>query len=764
MPYSIMQRCRFTLPVLALALTASAAAAPQEPAPLLGFSEPRAAAQRELEARFDASLNPENLRNWMQQLSAHPHHVGSPYGKQNAELMASLFRSWGYETRIEEFRVLFPTPKIRRLELIAPTRFTASLAEPPIPGDSTSGQTAEQLPIFNAYSIDGDVTGDLVFVNYGIPADYDELARRGVDVKGKIVLARYGGSWRGIKPKVAAEHGAVGCIIYSDPREDGYGQGDIYPKGGYRPEKGAQRGSVADMPLYPGDPLTPGVGATADAERLEISKAPTLTKIPVLPISYSDALPLLQALGGPMAPEEWRGGLPLPYHLGPGPAKVHLKLQFDWQTVTARDVIATLRGGERPDEWIVRGNHHDGWVNGATDPISGMVALLEEARAVGELAKSGWQPKRTIIYAGWDGEEPGLLGSTEWAETHADELRRHAAVYINSDSNSRGFLGVGGSHTLETLVNQVARDVADPEKGISVAERTRAATILFPPRELPVPARLEILREARTAKTFRINPLGSGSDFTPFLQHLGIASLDVGYGGEGYYGQYHSIYDSFDHYTRFMDPTFAYGVTLAKTVGRLVLRLADADVLPLDFGRFSATVGRYVDEVEKLADDLRQQTEEENLRISEGSYKAVDNPAETWVVPAPKDPVPFLNFAPLHNAAAVLAKSAGAFQTAWAAKSASLSPEDQKKLDAILLTAERALTRPEGLPRRSWFVHQIYAPGFYTGYGVKTLPAVREAVEQRNWKEAEEQVGLVAKTIESFAKEVDRATAVLEGK
>jgi len=723
---------------------------------MLGFTDAGAAAQRALEARFDASLNAENLRGWMKQLSARPHHIGSPYGKQNAEFMASLFRSWGYDTRIEEFSVLFPTPKVRQLELVAPTHFTASLAEPPIPGDSTSGQTDEQLPTYNAYSIDGDVTGDLVFVNYGVPADYDELARRGVDVRGKIVLARYGGSWRGIKPKVAAEHGAIGCLIYSDPREDGYGRGDVYPKGGYRPPLGAQRGSVADMPLYPGDPLTPGVGATADAKRLELSQAATLTKIPVLPISYADATPLLQAIGGLMAPEEWRGGLPLPYRLGPGPAKVHLKLQFDWKQTPARDVIATLKGAERPDEWIVRGNHHDGWVNGATDPISGMVALLEEARGLGELVKSGWKPKRTIIFAAWDGEEPGLLGSTEWAETHADDLRQHAAVYINSDTNNRGTLAAGGSQTLETLVNQVARDVTDPEKSISVADRAMATVI--------VGSKPDVRQEVRSTKTFRIDPLGSGSDYTPFLQHLGIASLNIGYEGEGQYGQYHSIYDDFDHYTKFMDPSFIYGVTLAKTGGRLVLRLAGADVLPLDFGRFSASVDRYVGEVAKLADDLRESTEEENRRIQDGTYRAIDDPTETWVVPALKDPVPFLNFAPLHNAAALLDQSTAAYQKALSIKGGSLSLEDQKRLDGILLTAERSLTRKEGLPRRSWFVHQIYAPGFYTGYGVKTLPAVREAIEQRNWKEVDEQVTLVAKVIEGFAKEVDRATSVLIGK
>ncbi|HEY3120664.1 MAG TPA: PA domain-containing protein, partial [Vicinamibacteria bacterium] len=346
---------------------------------LLGFTAARAAAERRLEARFDALLKADELREWMRRLSARPHELGSAYGRENAEFIASQFRSWGYETAIEEFSVLFPTPTTRALEMVAPTRFQATLSESPLPEDPTSGQTAEQLPVYNAYSIDGDVTGELVYVNYGRPKDYEELDRRGIDVKGRIVIARYGESWRGIKPKVAAEHGAIGCLIYSDPRDDGYFEGDVYPKGAFRNERGAQRGSVADMPLYPGDPLTPGVGATADAKRLPVKEAPTLTKIPVMPISYGDALPLLEALAGPVAPEAWRGALPITYHLGPGPAKVHLKLAFDWKRVPARDVIAKLPGGERPDEWIIRGNHHDAWVNGASDPISGLVALMEEA-------------------------------------------------------------------------------------------------------------------------------------------------------------------------------------------------------------------------------------------------------------------------------------------------------------------------------------------------------------------------------------------------
>jgi N-acetylated-alpha-linked acidic dipeptidase len=745
------------IPALALSLAGQAVAQPpvSSSEPLLGFSNDRAIEERGLEAKFDSFLSAANQRQWMQRLTAHPHHVGSPWGKSNAEFMADLFRSWGYQTQIEQFKVLFPTPKVRLLEMEAPTRFKASLTEPALPEDSTSGQSAEQLPLYNAYSTDGDVTGELVYVNFGVPKDYEELQRRGIDVKGKIVIARYYGSWRGIKPKVAAEHGAIGCIIFSDPHEDGYFQGDVYPKGGYRSDKSGQRGSVADMPVYSGDPLTPGVGATEDAKRLAVKDAPTITKIPVLPISYGDALPLLKALGGPMAPEDWRGSLPIPYHLGAGPARVHLKLEFNWDLKPVYDVIARMPGSERPDEWIVRGNHHDGWVNGASDPISGMVAELEEARAVGELAKTGWKPKRTIIFAAWDGEEPGLLGSTEWAETHAAELRDHAVVYINSDSNSRGFFGAGGSHTLETFVNQVIRDVPDPEKGISVLNRALAANSLFGPPE------------TRDLKILRLEALGSGSDFTPFLQHLGVSALNIGYGGEEEYGQYHSIYDSFDHFVRFVDPKFEYGVALSKTGGRLVLRLANAEALPMTFDPFNTAVAKYVDEVVKLTDTLRQEADERNRRLDDKIFQAVDDPAHTWVAPPRLEVAPYLNFSPLQNAVASLKKSTAAYDKAYSAATAAgkaLPPDTANRLNAILMKSERVLTRPEGLPRRSWYVHQIYAPGYYTGYGVKTLPAVREALEQRNWKEATDEIPLVAATIEAFAQEIDKATAVLSAK
>jgi len=594
-----------------------------------------------------------------------------------------------------------------------------------------------------------------VYVNYGVPADYERLERLGVDVHGKIVIARYGGSWRGIKPKVAAEHGAVGCIIYSDPKDDGYAQGDVYPEGPWRSDRGAQRGSVADMPLFPGDPLTPGVGATPEAKRLALKDAPTLTKIPVLPISYADALPLLRALRGPVAPEAWRGALPVTYHLGPGPAKVHLELAFDWKQVPAYDVIARLAGAERPDEWILRGNHHDAWVNGAYDPISGLVALLAEAKAVGELHRGGWTPRRTIVYAAWDGEEPGLIGSTEWVETHADELRRKAAVYINSDSNGRGFLSMSGSHTLEPFINEVARDVVDPQTKVSVAERERARLVLA--------AKPEERKELRERRDLRIRALGSGSDYTPFLQHLGIASLDLGFSGEDNGGTYHSIYDSFAHYQRFGDPGHAYGVALAQTAGRAVLRLAEADVLPFEFTSFADTLGRYVTELSKLADEMREETEETNRRLKDRAYALAADPKETSVPPPARPPVPYVSLSPLLNAKARVEESARGFDAAWKARAGAgeLPAETQKALDAVLMGAERSLTRAEGLPRRPWFVHQVYAPGFYTGYGVKTLPAVRESLEQREWTQAEEQAKTVAAVLEGFAAQVDRATALL---
>jgi N-acetylated-alpha-linked acidic dipeptidase len=742
---------------------AAAAAGESSPSgtPMMGFDADGAAAQREREARFDAVLDAGNLRKWMKRMSARPHHVGSPHGKANAEFMVERFRSWGYEAELETFHVLFPTPKVRRVELVAPTRFVAGLRETAVPGDTTSEQVDERLPTYNAYSIDGDVTGELVYVNQGVPADYEELERRGISVEGRIVIARYGGSWRGIKPKVAAERGAIGCILYSDPRDDGFAVGVPYPDGGWRPAQGTQRGSVADMPLYPGDPQTPFVGSTKDAKRLPLDETPTLTKIPVLPISHDDAQPLLEALRGPVAPPAWRGALPLTYRLGPGPARVRIKLEFEWKVEPAYNVVAMLRGSELPDQWILRGNHHDAWVNGATDPVSGMVALMEEARGIAELVRQGWRPRRTIVYAGWDAEEPGLLGSTEWVEHHRATLDERAVVYINTDSNSRGLLRGGGSHTLEQLVNEVMREVDDPQKGVSVADRARA--------HLAIHGDATRRDVALSGADLPLSPLGSGSDYTPFLQHVGIASLNLSFGGEGQYGQYHSAYDSFEHFVRFMDPDFAYGVAVAQVNGRLVMRLSEADVLPFEFEAVASRIATYRDEVVELADSMRAETERKNRIIAAGMYEAAANPYETSVTPDPEDPVPHLNFAPLRNAVDRLEAGAKAYTEARTALADRLHAPDadaasmRERLNAILLRAERALTRKEGLPRRPWFIHHIYAPGFYTGYGVKTLPGIREAIEQRMWDEAERQIAVTAEVIAGFAGQVERATAILRG-
>jgi N-acetylated-alpha-linked acidic dipeptidase len=748
-------RLRVLLCLAALTLTATAA---DQPAALDGFSSESARAERAWEEKFRAIPSPAKMREYMQRLSARPHHVGSPYDKDNAEWILSKFKEWGLDAHIENFDVLFPTPQDRLVELVEPTHFVAALQEPTVSIDPTSSQHDEQLPTYNAYSADGDVTAPLVYVNYGVPEDYEQLERLGVSVKDAIVIARYGRSWRGIKPKVAAEHGAVGCLIYSDPHEDGYFEGDVFPEGAWRPREGVQRGSVMDMVLYPGDPLTPGVGATLEAKRLPVKDAPTLTKIPVLPISYGDAQPLLAALKGAMAPDEWRGALPFSYHLGPGPAKVHLKVKAHWDLKTLNDVIVRIPGSDDAEEWIVRGNHHDAWVNGAEDPVSAMVDEMEEARALGELLKQGWRPKRTVIYCAWDGEEPGLLGSTEWAEAHAEELRQHAAVYINSDSNGRGYLYAGGSHSLEKFINSVERDVVDPEKNIPVGKRRQLARIHN--------GSPEERKEARERPDLRIGALGSGSDYSVFIDHLGIASLNLGYGGEDGGGIYHSIYDDFYWYTHFSDTDFHYGRALAQTVGTAVMRLADAELLPYDFTDFADTVLKYADDLKKLLKDKQDEIRERNKEIEEGVFTATADPKKTFV-PPPAEPVPpYLNFAPLDNAAVALTRSAERYKKALDKASANggvaLARASLHTVNKTLIDAERRLTTPEGLPGRPWFKHQIYAPGFYTGYGVKTLPVVREAIEQKKWEAADAGLVTVGKVLENEAALIDAAAAELE--
>ena len=667
------------------------------------------------EEKFRQIPQPDNIKQYMQVMSEEPHHAGSPASKRVAEYVLARFREWGLEAQIEEFEALLPTPKERSLELLEPEKFTAALKEPAIAEDKDSSD-AGQLPTFNAYSPDGDVTAQVVYVNQGVTQDYERLSRMGIDVKGKVVLARYGGSWRGIKPKLAAEHGAIACLIYSDPRDDGYFQGDAYPQGAFRPSQGVQRGSTIDMPLYPGDPLTPGWASEKGARKLALSEARSLPKIPVLPISYADATPILKGLAGPVAPQSWRGALPITYHVGPGPAKLRLKLSFDWQTRPIYNVVARIRGSEFPDQWVIYGNHHDAWVNGARDPVSGNSALLETARALAELQKQGWKPKRTIVLASWDAEEWGLIGSTEWGEKHAAELRQKAVAYINSDGNSKGILQGSGSHSLEHLWNEVARDIADPETGKSLWETVHA-------RRLEEARNDEDKKRITGRADLRIGALGAGSDYVVFVDHLGVPSLNIGFSTRGGEGVYHSIYDSFNWYSKFGDPSFVYGRALAQVAGSLLVRLADAAILPFDFTNLADTLEMYVGDLRKM--------KTENVDLA-----SLDAPL------------------------AQLKKAAADFDAARNS-APSLSPERLAALNAMIYHSEQAMLTPEGLPGREWYRHEFYAPGLYTGYDAKTLPGIREAIEQKQWATARRQVEVVRKNIEAVAGQVHAAIELM---
>jgi N-acetylated-alpha-linked acidic dipeptidase len=733
----------------AVALGTLPAAAADAPPGIVGFTAAHAAEQRALEARFDASLRPANLRAWMQRFTLHPHHAGSRWDKANMDFILGLYTSWGYDAHEERFDVLFPTPKARVLELTAPTRFRASLAEDVLPHDATSRQRDEYLPTYNAYSPDGDVRGALVYVNYGLQADYDVLAEHGIDVRGKIVIARYGRAWRGIKPKVAAEHGAIGCIIYSDPANDGYGQGDTYPKGAARAPSSVQRGAVTDE-VYLGDPSMPGrASLPGSTGRLAVKDIKSLAAIPTLPISYRDAQPLLAALDGPAVPRAWHGGLPIAYHFGGGAARVHLLVRFNWNVVPIYDVIATLRGATEPDQWVIRGNHQDAWVSGAQDPISGQVAVLEEARGVAQLVRAGWRPKRTMVYCAWDAEEPGLLGSTAWTQAHREELGRKAALYVNSDTNDRGFVFADGSHVVQAAFNGVAREVVDPERGASVFERARAR---------------EIADGTRSAKNedddLQLNAPGSGSDYASFTDYFGIPTLDVGFGGEGPTGgSYHSAYDSFAWYTAFEDRDFAYGVTLAKTAGRVMLRFANADVLPYRYAPLARTVDRYRGELVKLVDDMRAETAAANKHRAQRVGELAADSREPYVAPPVLGDVPAFDLSALEAATKKLTAAAAAYDAAVDAALAigTIPPA----LDPVLVGVERAMLDDRGLPRRPLYKNQIYEPGYYTGYAAKTMPGIREALEARNWDEARSYVPVVANVVGTLADRIGAATAIL---
>ncbi len=737
---------RFLLLVL-LAAAQSALAADER---VLGFDAAASNAQRTIESRLDASIDKNEMDQWLRRMSARPHHAGSAAGKENAEFIASLFESWGYDVEIAQYEILLPTPKVREVELVAPTQFSASLREDSLAEDPSTSVREDLLPPYNAFSVDGEVEGELVFVNYGRPEDYEILDRYGISVEGKIAIAKYGKSWRGIKPKLAGEKGAIGTILYSDPADDGYGAGDPYPKGAFKHATGIQRGSVMDMPTYPGDVLTPGRGATRNAKRLKREDAITITRIPVLPISHKDALPLLSAMDGEVVPPEWRGALPITYHFGPGPARVRMKAEFNWNMVTAYNVIARLEGSEYPDEWVIRGNHHDGWNHGAEDPISGLVTLLAEAKAVAALANAGERPKRTVIYAAWDAEEPGLIGSTEWAEHHAEDLKKHAVAYLNTDGSDRGFIYIGGSHVLERFFNQIIEEVKDPRSQITLKQRLQASL------KINAESEQEKIDAAQRAD-IRLDPMGSGSDYTPFLQHLGIASADLGFFGESDGGSYHTLYDTYEHHTTWNDPGLVYGETLPKVTGRATLRLANAQRLPFEFTALADNIALYVSELEELAETMRDATAKNSELINSGAYAAALDPNKSLASPARHEPVPHFGFAPLKNALERLQSAATAY--AAAAKTSTVT---SKEINHLLYTSERLLTRDAGLDGRPWSKHHIYAPGFYTGYGVKTIPGVREAIEQREYEKVEPQIEIAASVLNAMAERIEQVTRAID--
>ena len=691
--------------------------------PIRGFPDDAVAAQRQREEQFRKIPDSARLKEYMEAIAGDPHVAGQPSSKRVADYALAKFKSFGLDARLEEFEAMMPWPIETTVELVAPDKYALKVKEPVLSEDPDSG---DQTPLYNAYSGDGNVTGEVVYVNYGMPADYERLKELKIDVKGKIVIARYGAGWRGIKPKVAYENGAIGCLIYSDPRDDGFFQGDVYPDGPYRPEYGAQRGSVMDMPIHPGDPLTPGWGSEAGGRKNKREDAPTILKIPVLPIGYGDALPILKQLKGPVAPVEWRGALPVTYHVGPGPAQLRMKLSFDWKNRPLYNVVARIPGTTRPDEWIIYGNHHDAWVMGADDPISGASSLMETARGLGELLKTGWRPSRTIILALWDGEEWGLLGSTEWAEKHRAELQQKAVAYINTDGTGKGWLNAGGSHGLQQLLGEVAKDVMDPRTGKPVFDGARRRAILG----LPEGERAEAEKDA----SLRIAPLGSGSDFTPFLQHSTVSVLNVGFGGESPGGVYHSAYDTIKWYQTYSDGDYSYGRTLSQITGSLILRMSEAPVLPFQFVDTADTLMRYVGELEKLA------AEKKDSKV---------------------------DMRPVRTAVESLRSAAQAYEKAYASvpranTQALLAKKELQQLNSLLLTSEQRLGNREGLPRRDWFKHQIYAPGFYTGYGVKTMPQIREGLEENRFTEAQGGVRTVSAAVNALAKQVNDAARILE--
>ena len=690
-----------------------------EPAPaIFGFHD--ATAELSTESRFLAVPDPKLAEEHLRTLTQAPHMAGTVEDKATADYVAQKFRDAGLDTEIVEYKVWMNYPAEISVDLTAPAGVEMhGPTREHVDNDPFQDDPRVVMP-FNGMSPSGDVEADVVYANYGTPEDFEKLAKLKVDVRGKIVLVRYGQNFRGVKVFVAQEHGAAGVIIYSDPADDGWRRGDKYPEGPWRPDTGVQRGSVGYMFEFPGDPTTPGVASVPslpDSQRIAPQKSAQIPTVPVTPLSYHDVWPVLQNLAGPDSPREWQGSLPFTYHVGPGPAKLKMHLKQDYQFRTLWDVVGRARGSDLPDEWVVAGNHRDAWVYGAVDPNSGTVALLEAVHGIGELLKSGWKPKRTLVFCSWDGEEEGLMGSTEWAEQHESELANTPAYFNIDVAVSGSKFGASAVPSLKQFVRDVTKAVPSP-KGGTVYEAWQKASQPDASTQSPSEAgENRRLPAAQVKSDVPVGDLGSGSDYTAFLQHLGVPSTDMS--SSGPYGVYHSVFDNFAWFKKFGDPDFVYEQEMARVYGLEAVRMADAEVLPYDYEEYGKEIAAYLDAARKRADTKF------GARVLD--FGAVDAAARHFQTAGAK----------------ILARQKN-------------PPREVARLNQALRNAERSLLVPEGLPRRSWFRHAIYAPGEYTGYAAVVIPGVNEALDKGNSDAARQQLAVLAAAL-------DRAAKTLEG-
>lgn len=701
-------------PCLAINLNGSESASQA----IFGFRD--SAAQNNVEARFLAVPDPKLAEDHLRTLTQAPHMAGTPEDKATANYVAQKFREAGLDTEIVEYKAWFNYPQEISVDVTAPAGVEMHGPTPEhVDGDPFEDDPRVVMP-FNGMSPSGDAEADVVYANYGTPDDFDQLAKMNIDVRGKIALVRYGQNFRGVKVFVAQEHGAAGVIIYSDPFDDGWRRGDKYPVGPWRPDTGVQRGSVGYMFEFPGDPTTPGfasVPSVPDSKRISPEQSAQMPRIPVTPISYHDAWPIMQHLGGPDSPREWQGSLPFTYHVGPGPVRVKMHLKQDYQFRPLWDVIGRVPGTDLPDEWIVAGNHRDAWVYGAVDPNSGTAAMLETVHGIGGLLKSGWKPKRTLIFASWDGEEEGLMGSTEWAEQHESQLA-NAPAYFNMDVGVSGAkFGASAVPSLKQFVRDLTKSVPSPKGGTVYEQWQKSEESRSNSPQSPAEADSRRMPAAVVKDDVRVGDLGSGSDYSSFQQHLGVPSTDIN--STGPYGVYHSAFDDFAWFKKFGDPDFVYEQQMARVFGLETLRMADADVLPYDYEEYGKEIAAYLDAAEKRA--------KSKLGDHALDFKTVDTAAKHFEDAGAK----------------ILSKQKNV-------------PRDPARLNQALRGAERALLVQEGLPHRPWFRHAIYAPGEYTGYAAVVIPGVNEAIDKGDADRARQQLAVLAAALERAAKTLEQ--------